>query len=112
MRTMSSCQLSLAHHTLDLTLPTLCSKTRGFIEYERGAAPYRDVSQRTADFQEIYTPVDEQRLATQGARCMNCGVPFCHQKGTFPFRTQSILVLAVAWFSPFPSYVSDAFIVS
>jgi glutamate synthase (NADPH/NADH) small chain len=62
-------------------LSVVCSKTRGFIEYERGAAPYRDVGQRVVDFKEIYTPADEQRLATQGARCMNCGVPFCHQKG-------------------------------
>ena len=57
-------------------------KKRGFIEYERGAAAYRDVTERSKDFEEIYTPIDEGRLTTQGARCMDCGVPFCHQKET------------------------------
>jgi glutamate synthase (NADPH/NADH) len=57
-------------------------KKRGFIEYERGAAPYRDTKERTSDFLEIYTPIDEGKLQTQGARCMDCGVPFCHQTTT------------------------------
>mmetsp|Transcript_67087 Transcript_67087/g.165502 ORF Transcript_67087/g.165502 Transcript_67087/m.165502 type:complete len:1006 (+) Transcript_67087:1-3018(+) len=57
-------------------------KRRGFIEYERGAAPYKEVKGRVKNFEEIYTPIDEPKLKTQGARCMNCGVPFCHQKET------------------------------
>lgn len=42
----------------------------------------RPAEERVKDFEEIYTPIDEGRLKTQGARCMNCGVPFCHQKET------------------------------
>ena len=41
------------------------------------AAPYRNAVDRIADFKEIYTDHDEQRLTTQAARCMDCGVPFC-----------------------------------
>jgi glutamate synthase (NADPH/NADH) small chain len=52
-------------------------KPTGFMEYPRNAAPYRDAAARLLDFQEIYTGHDETRLATQGARCMDCGVPFC-----------------------------------
>ena len=52
-------------------------KTTGFKEFVREAAPYRDASVRLLDFDEIYTPHDEARLTTQGARCMDCGVPFC-----------------------------------
>ena len=52
-------------------------KTTGFKEFAREAAPYRDAAARLLDFDEIYTPHDEGRLATQGARCMDCGVPFC-----------------------------------
>ena len=52
-------------------------KTTGFKEFARNAAPYRDAAARLLDFDEIYTPHDEARLTTQGARCMDCGVPFC-----------------------------------
>jgi len=52
-------------------------KPTGFMEFPRNAAPYRDAAQRLLDFQEIYTEHDESRLTTQGARCMDCGVPFC-----------------------------------
>ena len=52
-------------------------KTTGFKEFVREAAPYRDAAARLLDFDEIYTPHDEARLTTQGARCMDCGVPFC-----------------------------------
>jgi len=57
-------------------------KKRGFIEYERGVQPYRKPEERKKDFVEIYTQRDETKLKTQGARCMDCGVPFCHQKET------------------------------
>lgn len=47
------------------------------MEFDRNPAPYRDAAVRLLDFQEIYTEHDVNRLATQGARCMDCGVPFC-----------------------------------
>ncbi|HEC28520.1 MAG TPA: glutamate synthase subunit beta [Gammaproteobacteria bacterium] len=52
-------------------------KPTGFKEYERKTEPYRDVEERLADYGEIYTPHDEAHLRIQGARCMDCGVPFC-----------------------------------
>src|ERR1700757_4374338 len=39
----------------------------------------RPVSQRLSDFLEVYNPFPEDKLRAQGARCMDCGIPFCHQ---------------------------------
>lgn len=50
---------------------------RGFMKHDRNKVPYRDTNQRLDDFRELYTRPEEQHLATQGARCMDCGVPFC-----------------------------------
>jgi len=52
-------------------------KDTGFLEYERELAPRRPVSQRVNDWFEIYLDFPEEKLCTQGARCMDCGVPFC-----------------------------------
>ena len=52
-------------------------KPTGFKEFEREAVPYRDPLARAGDFLEIYTEPVEDHLRTQGARCMDCGVPFC-----------------------------------
>ena len=56
-------------------------KPTGFKEFPRQAVPYRDPMERVTDFLEIYTHPEEDHLKTQGARCMDCGVPFC-QSGT------------------------------
>ena len=61
-------------------------KPTGFMEFERRAAPYRDAAGRLADFKEIYTAHDERRLAGQGARCMDCGVPFCQSNDGCPIH--------------------------
>jgi NAD(P)H-dependent glutamate synthase small subunit len=52
-------------------------KPTGFKEYERKAVPYRDPALRILDYGEIFTEPPEEHLRTQGARCMDCGVPFC-----------------------------------
>ncbi|MCH8264948.1 MAG: glutamate synthase subunit beta [Proteobacteria bacterium] len=52
-------------------------KLTGFKEFDRETEPYRDATERLLDFKEIYTEHDDRHLATQGARCMDCGVPFC-----------------------------------
>lgn len=52
-------------------------KPTGFREFARRSVPYRDARGRTSDFLEIYTDPEEARLREQGARCMDCGVPFC-----------------------------------
>jgi len=52
-------------------------KPTGFKEIDREAEPYRDAVERLIDYKEIYTPHNDEHLSTQGARCMDCGVPFC-----------------------------------
>jgi len=59
-------------------------KITGFKEFERKTEPYRDVSERLKDFGEIYTAHEEEHLATQGARCMDCGIPFCQSETGCP----------------------------
>ena len=61
-------------------------KTTGFIEFDRQQAPYRDAADRLLDFNEIYTEHDAELLATQGARCMDCGVPFCQSDDGCPIH--------------------------
>jgi len=53
-------------------------KLTGFLEYEREAPGYRPVEERIHDYFEIDLGLPEERLRKQGARCMDCGVPFCH----------------------------------
>jgi glutamate synthase (NADPH) small chain len=52
-------------------------KETGFLEYERELTPRRPATQRINDWFEIYLDFPEPKLRTQGARCMDCGVPFC-----------------------------------
>src|ERR1700726_738525 len=52
-------------------------KTTGFMDYSRELAPRRPVAERVNDWFEIYQDFPEENLRTQGARCMDCGVPFC-----------------------------------
>ena len=61
-------------------------KTTGFMEFERVAEPYRDPKTRVLDFREIYTDHDVGHLEVQGARCMDCGVPFCQSENGCPIH--------------------------
>jgi glutamate synthase (NADPH/NADH) small chain len=54
-------------------------KPTGFLEFERETPASRSVDERVRDYQEIYLEFAEEKLRAQGARCMNCGIPFCHQ---------------------------------
>jgi glutamate synthase (NADPH) small chain len=53
-------------------------KVTGFMEYTRELPERRPVGERINDFFEIYQPFPAEKVKTQGARCMDCGVPFCH----------------------------------
>ncbi len=53
-------------------------KVTGFMEYTRELAARRDPAERIKDWFEIYQPYAHESVQTQGARCMDCGVPFCH----------------------------------
>jgi glutamate synthase (NADPH/NADH) small chain len=53
-------------------------KVTGFLEYPRVAPPRRPVEERIHDYFEVYQPFPEPKLREQAARCMDCGIPFCH----------------------------------
>jgi glutamate synthase (NADPH) small chain len=53
-------------------------KTSGFLEYTREVPDRRPVAERVNDWFEIYNPFPEDKIRLQGARCMDCGIPFCH----------------------------------
>ena len=53
-------------------------KTTGFMEYERVMPALRAPALRIADWNEFHEHMEEPALKEQGARCMDCGVPFCH----------------------------------
>jgi len=53
-------------------------KIKGFLEYTRQTPEKRPVNERIQDFFPVYVPLSEDKLQIQGARCMDCGVPFCH----------------------------------
>jgi glutamate synthase (NADPH/NADH) small chain len=53
-------------------------KVTGFLEHGRETAVRRPVPERIQDWFEIYLPFSEESARNQGARCMDCGVPFCH----------------------------------
>ena len=54
-------------------------KPTGFVEFRRAKWPARPVAERIRDWKEVYLPFPEAELKAQAARCMDCGVPFCHQ---------------------------------
>ncbi len=53
-------------------------KPTGFLEYERNLPKDRPPEERIKDWKEFHTHYDLKQLQLQGARCMDCGVPFCH----------------------------------
>ncbi len=53
-------------------------KVTGFLEYTRETPSRRPVPERVNDWFEVYQEFSEDKVRTQGARCMDCGVPFCH----------------------------------
>jgi glutamate synthase (NADPH/NADH) small chain len=54
-------------------------KVTGFLEIKRKKWPTRPVAERLHDWKEVYLPFPEDELKKQAARCMDCGIPFCHQ---------------------------------
>ncbi|MHB8622139.1 MAG: glutamate synthase subunit beta [Sulfuricaulis sp.] len=52
---------------------------KGFIKFHRAKQPYRPVAERVRDWQQVMRPFPENELKNQGARCMDCGIPFCQQ---------------------------------
>jgi len=54
-------------------------KTTGFLEWQREAAPKRPRSERIRDAREFVLPLPGEQSRQQAGRCMDCGIPFCHQ---------------------------------
>ena len=53
-------------------------KETGFLEYEREDRTYVDPAERLKNYKEFVVPQSEEALRKQAARCMNCGIPYCH----------------------------------
>ncbi len=53
-------------------------KPTGFLEFERHDRPYQKVKERLKSWHEFVEPLPDAEMSKQGARCMDCGVPFCH----------------------------------
>ncbi|MGV2494800.1 glutamate synthase subunit beta [Pelagerythrobacter aerophilus] len=53
-------------------------KETGFLEFEREDRGYADPAERTAHYKEFVVPLPDDKLRNQAARCMNCGIPYCH----------------------------------
>ncbi len=53
-------------------------KVTGFLEFERNDRHYEPVEERIKHWREFVLPLPEQENRTQAARCMDCGVPYCH----------------------------------
>jgi glutamate synthase (NADPH/NADH) small chain len=54
-------------------------KPTGFMEFDRSLPRRRPVSVRLRDWREVYEPFSAEHTQEQGARCMDCGIPFCHE---------------------------------
>src|SRR5688572_18691989 len=62
----------------DYGLKQAMGKPTGFIEYLRELPVDRTPQERVRDWKEFHHHMEEKRLRHQAARCMDCGVPFCH----------------------------------
>src|SRR3974377_848142 len=51
---------------------------KGFLEIERKDRPYEKVEARLTTWKEFVLPLPPAEISRQGARCMDCGIPFCH----------------------------------
>lgn len=53
-------------------------KTTGFMEFEKKERKYIDISERIQNYKEFVLPLSEEETKKQAARCMDCGIPYCH----------------------------------
>jgi NAD(P)H-dependent glutamate synthase small subunit len=54
---------------------------KGFLKYKRHPTGYRPIEERIHDFNELELPLSPDQIQQQAARCMDCGIPFCHGVG-------------------------------
>jgi glutamate synthase (NADPH) small chain len=63
-------------------------KVTGFLEYDRQEQKYQLAGERIRHFREFTLPLDANDLKKQAARCMDCGIPFCHGPTGCPVHNQ------------------------
>src|SRR5579871_2850299 len=57
-------------------------KITGFLEFDRNDRSYAPVAERVKNYREFVEPLTEAQMRDQAARCMNCGIPYCHGTGS------------------------------
>ena len=57
-------------------------KITGFLEFDRHDRAYEPVAKRVQSYREFVVPLSDQAIRDQAARCMNCGIPYCHGTGS------------------------------
>ena len=65
-------------------------KITGFLEIDRQEPKYAPAADRIRHYSEFAVPLEERELVRQAARCMDCGVPYCHTAAVgcnFPIRS-------------------------
>ncbi len=72
----------MSRHQVFGTLVSVMGKVTGFLEFERHDRVYEPVADRVKTWKEFVVPLNEQDLRNQAARCMNCGIPYCHGTGS------------------------------
>ncbi|KAA2236552.1 glutamate synthase subunit beta [Salinarimonas soli] len=76
-------------------------KVTGFLEYDRQEQKYQLAGDRVRHFREFTLPLEDRDLQKQAARCMDCGIPFCHGPTGCPVHNQipdwNDLVFNDAW---------------
>src|SRR6266705_3481265 len=79
-------------------------KITGFLEFEREDRDYEPVAERIKHWREFVLPLPEAEVRKQGARCMDCGIPYCH--GTVAIKTIECAIadraIAEGWAVPEP----------
>ena len=60
----------------------MMGKITGFLEIERHDRKYEPVAERVKGYHEFVIPLSEKDTRDQAARCMNCGIPYCHGSGS------------------------------
>ena len=63
-------------------------KVTGFLEFDRQEQKYQLAGDRIRHFREFTLPLEERDIKKQAARCMDCGIPFCHGPTGCPVHNQ------------------------
>src|SRR5690606_35785667 len=72
------CRARTSRHGCGRVRVTQMGKETGFLEIEREDRTYEDPKERIGHYREFVIPHSEDGLRNQAARCMNCGIPYCH----------------------------------